>query len=192
MVGTTFLSELLLIFILSAVIVYLFDKIKIPSVVGFLLSGVLLGPHGLSVIHEPHTVEVLAEIGVIVLLFTVGLEFSITKISQLAKVVFDELPERLPPLGELAEVTVMLPGLSPAPAIPNAAIRRVDGKLGVWRVEGGSLGFIPIVPGRGDLDGMVQVREGLKAGERVVVYSKKALNARSRIKVVDSIARVTR
>jgi CPA2 family monovalent cation:H+ antiporter-2 len=82
------LPELLIIFIMSAVIVYLFDKIKIPSIVGFLISGVLLGPHGLSVIHEQRTVELLAEIGVALLLFTVGLEFSMTRIYQMGRTVF--------------------------------------------------------------------------------------------------------
>ncbi len=105
----------------------------------------------------------------------------------LAKVVFESVPRPLPSLGELAEVTVMLARLSPAPLIPNAAIRRIDGVLGVWVVKDMSLSFTPIVPGRSGLDGMVQVKKGLKAGDHVVVYSEKALGLRSRIKVVDSI-----
>ncbi|MGE5622029.1 MAG: efflux RND transporter periplasmic adaptor subunit, partial [Bacillota bacterium] len=65
----------------------------------------------------------------------------------LAKVVFDRLPDPLPPLGELAEVTGILPPLPAAPAIPNAAVQRVNGRLGVWKLNGGSLCFVPIVPG---------------------------------------------
>ncbi|GMT41692.1 MAG: sodium/hydrogen exchanger family/TrkA domain protein [bacterium] len=83
-----YLRDLLIIFACSAVVVYFFDKIKIPSVVGFMISGVFLGPHGLSLIRDLHLVELLAQIGVALLLFTVGLEFSMTKIFQLRKIVF--------------------------------------------------------------------------------------------------------
>lgn len=103
----------------------------------------------------------------------------------LAKVVFDQLPEPLPPIGELAEVTVDLPALPAGPVLPNAAIQRLDGKLGVWQVSKGDLHFTPLTLGVADLDGQVQVREGLRAGARVVVYSAKALKARSRVQVVE-------
>ncbi len=105
----------------------------------------------------------------------------------LAKVEFDQLPEPLPPVGELAEVTVALPTLPPAPVIPNAAIQRIDGRLGVWQVTNGDLRFTTVRLGAGDLDGHVQVREGLKAGDHVVVYSAKALSARIRIHMVDQL-----
>lgn len=105
----------------------------------------------------------------------------------LAKVVFDRLPQPLPPLGELAEVTVGLPEVAAAPAIPNAALRRVDGRVGVWRLDGDALRFVPVRSGVSDLEGHVQVQEGLKEGERIVVYSEKALSARSTLKVVERI-----
>lgn len=105
----------------------------------------------------------------------------------LAKVVFDRLPEPLPPVGELAEVTVQLPELPAGPVIPNAAIQRIDGQLGVWQAIDGDLSFTPVVLGRSDLDGRVQVREGLAAGDRVVVYSEKALHGRSRIHLVEQV-----
>ena len=106
----------------------------------------------------------------------------------LAKVVFDSLPVPLPPLGELAEVTVALPALPAAPVIPNAAIQRLNGKLGVWHVVDGDIRFTLVKLGAGDLDGHVQVLDGLKTGDRVVVYSEKILSARSRIHVVERIA----
>jgi RND family efflux transporter MFP subunit len=105
----------------------------------------------------------------------------------LAKVVFDNQPEPLPPLGELAEVTVYLPALTPAPAIPNAAIRRDGNKLGVWQIADGNLLFTPVKLGAADLDGLVQVRGGLKHGDQVVVYSEKALTLHSRIHIVEHI-----
>ena len=105
----------------------------------------------------------------------------------LAKLSFDAPPATLPPVGELAEVTVQLPALAAAPAIPNAALRTVGGKLGVWKMADGKLRFEAVTSGRGDLDGWVQVVQGLAAGEQVVVYSEKTLNSRSRIQVVDRI-----
>jgi RND family efflux transporter MFP subunit len=105
----------------------------------------------------------------------------------LAKVIFDQLPEPLPPVGELAEVTVALPALPAAPTIPNAAILRRNGGLGVWQIKNGDLRFIPVILGAADLEGNVQVREGLQAGDQVVLYSAKALSARNRIDIVDRI-----
>jgi len=110
----------------------------------------------------------------------------------LAKVVFDQLPEPLPPIGELAEVTVALPPLAAGPVLPNAAIQRLNGRLGVWQVTDGDLHFTEVTIGTGDLDGLVQVRAGLKVGDQVVVYSAKALSPRSRIQVVEQLPGVRR
>lgn len=105
----------------------------------------------------------------------------------LAKVRFASRPEVVPPIGELAEVTVQLAPLAAAAVVPNASVQRVDGRLGVWVVEEGRLSFTPVTLGASDLDGRVQILAGLAGGERVVVYSKKALHPTSRIKVVDRI-----
>ena len=105
----------------------------------------------------------------------------------LAKASFDLPPDPLPPLGELAEVTVDLPALPVAPVIPYAAIHRENGQAGVWQAMDGDLHFTPVKLGVADLDGQVQIRDGLKNGDRVVVYSEKALTTRSRIHVVEHI-----
>lgn len=110
----------------------------------------------------------------------------------LAKVVFDAIPQPIPPLGELAEVAVDLPVLPAAPLIPNAAIRRDGDVVGVWQIVEGDLQLTPVTLGASDLDGYVQVREGLKRGDQVVTYSEKALTARSRVYVVDHIPGVSR
>jgi RND family efflux transporter MFP subunit len=109
----------------------------------------------------------------------------------LAKVTFDEQPEPLPPVGELAEVTVDLPVLPPAPTILNPAVRREGDRLGVWKVVDGDLHFTPVKLGAADLEGRVQVLEGLSNGDQVVIYSDKALTVRSRIKVVERIPGVS-
>lgn len=109
----------------------------------------------------------------------------------LAKIVFNTPLSPLPPVGELAEVTVRLPELPAVPTIPNAAIRTVDGKRGVWKLTDGKLAFMPVVLGRSDLDGRVQVEKGLAAGDQLVVYSEMALTARSRIHVVNRLPGVS-
>ena len=108
----------------------------------------------------------------------------------LAKLVFDRLPEPLPAIGELAELTVRLPPLPEVPTIPNAALRTVAGQRGVWKLKDGALAFAPLRLGRADLDGQVQVLDGLAVGESVVLYSEKALGAKSRVQVVERIAGV--
>jgi RND family efflux transporter MFP subunit len=110
----------------------------------------------------------------------------------LAKVVFDQIPQPLPAIGELAEVTVALPALAAGPVIPNAAIQRSAGQLGVWQVTGGDLQFTAVTLGASDLEGKVQIRQGLEVGDQVVAYSAKALHPRSRIDVVEQIPGVRR
>ena len=110
----------------------------------------------------------------------------------LAKVVFDTLPKALPAIGELTEVTVDLPGLPASPVISNAAIRRESDKVGVWQVVDGDLRFTPVKLGTSDLDGHVQILDGLKDGDKVVIHSEKALTSKSRIKIVEHIAGATR
>lgn len=110
----------------------------------------------------------------------------------LAKVVFDTLPQPLPPMGELAEVTVFLPPAAAAPVVPNSAVRREAGKAGVWKVVDGDLQFTPVTLGAADLDGRVQVRSGLQPGDEVVTHSERALGAGTRIKVVEQIVQASR
>jgi RND family efflux transporter MFP subunit len=105
----------------------------------------------------------------------------------LAKATFDVLPDPLPPLGELAEVTVDLPPLPPRPTVATASVQRYQGRLGVWAVEDGGLAFVPVKTGASDLEGRIQILEGLEAGRRVVVYSHRALSGKSRIEIVERI-----
>ena len=109
----------------------------------------------------------------------------------LAKVVFDMLPEPLPPLGELAEVTVALPELPPAPVVPSASVQRVGSQLGVWLIRKGSPQFTPVRLGTADLDGRVQVLDGVAAGEQVVLYRHRAIDGSSRIKIVERLPGVS-
>lgn len=107
----------------------------------------------------------------------------------LAKVVLAALPEPLPPLGTLAEITITLPELPAAPTLPNAALRRVGGKMGVWELTTDGLRFAPLVLGKANLDGQVEVQSGIQEGARIVVYSEKELTARSSTHVVERITK---
>jgi len=74
------LTDLVIVFAVAAAVVFAFGRFRVPSVVGLLVAGVVVGPYGLSLVADIHVVEVLAEIGVVVLLFTVGLEFSLSRV----------------------------------------------------------------------------------------------------------------
>lgn len=82
------LIDIVIIFALSTSVNYLFTKIKVPTIIGYLLTGVIAGPYALGVIREPHSIELMAEIGVVLLMFTIGLEFSVNHLFKIRKVVF--------------------------------------------------------------------------------------------------------
>lgn len=103
----------------------------------------------------------------------------------LAKVVFESLPQPRPGVGELAEITVALPTLPPTPVVPNASVQQVGGRTGVWLFADGRLRFVPVKLGASDLDGRVQVLDGLQVGDRVVVYSPRPLKEGLRVKLVE-------
>ncbi|MDO8447893.1 MAG: efflux RND transporter periplasmic adaptor subunit [Rhodoferax sp.] len=105
---------------------------------------------------------------------------------RVAQISFDTLPAGVS-IGELAEVTLRLPATPRSLLLPNAAIKRQGGQTGVWLLEDGSLRFAPLRLGQTGLDGQVQVLDGLKAGNQVVVYSEKDVDAHSRIQVVQSL-----
>lgn len=109
----------------------------------------------------------------------------------LAKVVFDSQLDPMPPIGELAEVTIEQPELAAELVVANAAVQRDGNRVGVWKVVEGGLEFVPVSLGASDLDGYVQVLSGLSHGDRVVLHSEKALTARSSINVVDHIPGAT-
>ena len=106
---------------------------------------------------------------------------------RIAQVTFDAAAPAS--VGELAEVTLQLPETPTALLLPNASIQRQQGQTGVWRLDGGKPVFAPVQLGAHSLDGQVQVLDGLKAGDEVVVYSQKALSAGSRVQVVDALVK---
>lgn len=112
---------------------------------------------------------------------------SITE-ERIVAVAFEQPPSTLSP-GELAEATILTSQKSDALVIPNAALRQLDGQTGVWKTDAGyTLSFAPVQTGIRSLDGQVEILGGLQAGDQVVTYASKVLEANSKIKVVDSLA----
>ena len=85
---TELLKDIVIIFGLSTLVNLVFTRLKIPTVVGYLLTGIIAGPHLLSLVNAGHEIETLAEIGVILLLFTIGMEFSLNHLLKIRKIVF--------------------------------------------------------------------------------------------------------
>ncbi len=79
------LRELVIVLTAVVSIVFLFQKLRLPSIVGFLLAGVIVGPHGFGLIRDLAQVETLAEIGLVLLLFTIGLEFSLAELRPIGR-----------------------------------------------------------------------------------------------------------
>jgi monovalent cation:H+ antiporter-2, CPA2 family len=82
------LKNIVIIFALSTFVNFVFTKIKVPTILGYLLTGVLVGPSLLGMISSHDDIEMIAEIGVVMLLFSIGLEFSLNHLLKIRKVVF--------------------------------------------------------------------------------------------------------
>src|SRR3970040_594944 len=78
-----FLRDLVVIFAVAVVVVAVLQKAGVPSIAGFIVAGTLVGPHGFRLIHDLHQVEVMAEVGVVLLLFGIGLELSLERLRRL-------------------------------------------------------------------------------------------------------------
>lgn len=81
----TFLREILIIFSLAVVVLFIVSKLKIPAIVGYLITGALAGPYGFHFVTEVHEVQFLAEIGIVLLLFTIGMELSFHQLLKMKK-----------------------------------------------------------------------------------------------------------
>ncbi len=77
--GLNFFSQLIIILGFSIPVIYVFNKIKLPSIIGFLITGIIIGPFGLRLIDDTAGIQFLAEIGVAFLLFTIGIEIQLSR-----------------------------------------------------------------------------------------------------------------
>lgn len=80
-------EDLLIILLVSVPVAFACLRLKLPMLVGLMLTGIVIGPYGLGLIKELEAIEILAEIGVMLLLFTIGLEFSLNRLREIKKLV---------------------------------------------------------------------------------------------------------
>lgn len=106
---------------------------------------------------------------------------------RIVQIAFDQPPAALS-VGEMAEVTIQLPGVRSVLALPTAAVQRIQQQTGVWRIENGKAAFTPVKTGIQTLDGRTQVLEGLKQGDRVIHHAPQEIHAGDRVRAVESIA----
>lgn len=81
------LQDIIIIFTIAVAVVFICNRLKIPTIVGFLITGVFAGPSLLGIGGGPDEVHILSEVGIILLLFTIGLEFSIKNLLQIGRTV---------------------------------------------------------------------------------------------------------
>lgn len=86
-VNIPYLNELVGLFLAAVVIAYICHRLRLVPIVGFLVAGVIIGPNALSIVPDQELVDVLAEIGVIILLFTIGVEFSFEKLNRIKRAI---------------------------------------------------------------------------------------------------------
>ncbi len=113
-----FLTDAVVLIVAGALIAYISFRLKLVPIVGFLIAGVLIGPNALGLVEDEALVAATAEIGVILLLFTIGIEFSLEKLASIQKLIF---------AGGTAQV-----GLSIIATTAILAAFGVDWKVGVF------------------------------------------------------------
>jgi HlyD family secretion protein len=106
---------------------------------------------------------------------------------RIALVAFDAPPTDAS-VGEMSDITLRQPLVKQTLAVPSAALRLRGGKTGVWLLRDDKPGFVPVKAGISGADGRVQILDGLKEGDAVIVHSERELTEDSRIKVVSAIA----
>src|SRR5436189_602638 len=79
------LRDLAVIFAGSLLVILVFYRLRLPALPGFIVAGILLGPNALGLVSDPHDVEGVAEVGVIMLLFTIGIEFSLSRLREMGR-----------------------------------------------------------------------------------------------------------
>lgn len=88
--ATDFIHDLAVIMLIAGIVTVVFHYLKQPVVLGYIVAGVLIGPHTppFQLIHDKHTIDILSELGVVFLMFSLGLEFSLRKLGQVGATAF--------------------------------------------------------------------------------------------------------
>ncbi|MEP0815041.1 MAG: cation:proton antiporter [bacterium] len=109
-------GELLIVAIAAVLVASLLSRLRFPVIAGVIAAGAIVGPHGLRLVGESATIEMLAHLGVVLLLFTIGLEFSLERVGRIGgKAVLSGLLQVAATVGAVAAGAVAL-GFSPGKA----------------------------------------------------------------------------
>jgi len=77
------LKDVLIVLAVAVLVVSLLRRIHVPIIAGFILSGIIIGPWGLGLVSGLHEVHILAEVGIALLLFGIGLELQLSRVRRL-------------------------------------------------------------------------------------------------------------
>lgn len=117
MIEIPFLADLFFVLLVGAFVAFLFSRARLPTLVGFLLTGLVLGPRATGVVSDLHSIELLAEIGVIMLLFTIGVELSLDQVVKLRRTVLLGGALQVVGTGAVAAGAAALAGMAAGPAV---------------------------------------------------------------------------
>ena len=106
------LYEILVVLGASMLVLVVSARLRVPSVVGLILAGFAIGPVGLGLVPERHTVELFAEVGVVLLLFSIGLELSLEKLARARRAFLVAGPMQALLTGLVSAVAAIAFGLS--------------------------------------------------------------------------------
>src|SRR5262249_4979097 len=84
----TFLTDAVVLLLAGTTIAYICFRLGLVPIVGFLLAGVVIGPNALGLVHDRAVVDATAEVGVMLLLFTIGIEFSLERLAEMKTAIF--------------------------------------------------------------------------------------------------------
>jgi len=104
----SFLADAVALVLAGAAIAYVCFRLGLVPIVGFLVAGVVIGPHALGLVHDQALVDSAAEVGVMFLLFTIGIEFSLDRLAEMKKIIFAGGGIQVA-LATLATVLLLLP-----------------------------------------------------------------------------------
>ncbi|MGD9548227.1 MAG: cation:proton antiporter [Candidatus Krumholzibacteriia bacterium] len=127
------LRDLAVIFAVAVVVVAGLRRLKVPAIAGYILSGVLAGPGVLKLVHDLHQVELLAEVGVVLLLFGIGLEISLDRIKRLWRAIVLGGSIQVGATGAVAFGIALSAGLTPGQAVFLGCVTAISSTAVVLR-----------------------------------------------------------
>jgi CPA2 family monovalent cation:H+ antiporter-2 len=111
------IEDIVIILLISIPIIFIFNKMNVPSIVGFLIAGMIIGPYGFKFITDSSEIKVMAEIGIMLLLFTIGLEVSFNRLLKIKKYLLIAGGFQLLGTITIASIIIMIFGISPKESI---------------------------------------------------------------------------